>query len=128
MKNLPPCIILEVGYCILLSSKLIYSGDANKAGTYYLSSGCSFGNYKLACFFAYTSAAGFSSFLGMPGENMLITHTKVDSSYKQTTYQVKVAISKSNTFSLSNGAYGRTSMSEYGEFYAWYIAKIYGIN
>ena len=64
----------------------------------------------------------------MPGEIMAITHTLVDSSYKQSTYQVKVAISNSNTFSLSNGAYGRTSMSAYGEFYAWHIKKIYGIN
>ena len=58
---------------------------------------------------------------------MSITHTMVDSSYKQTTYQLKVAISNSNTFSLSNGVYGRTSMSEYGEFYGWHIVKIYGI-
>ena len=93
-------MILVVGYLILLSSKLIYSGNAFGAGTYYLSSGCSFGNYKLACFFAITGTEGFSSFIGIPGENMSITHTMADSSYKQTTFQVKVAISNSNTFSL----------------------------
>ena len=50
-----------------------------------------------------------------------------DSAYKQTTFQLKVAISNSNTFSLSNGIFGRASTSEYGEYYGWNIKKIYGI-